>query len=543
MPRRYFFAVLLLTVFSFNCKKNKSPDNGGGPTANSFVHATGKTIVDANNQEVQLKGVAFGNEVWSDADIPITHHDEEDFKRVKEMNMNVIRFYINYKTLESDSNPYTYKQNGWDWLDKNIAWAKKYNIYLIINMHVPQGGYQSQGKGDALWTNVENQNRLTALWKAIAEKYKDEPQVIGFGLVNEPVPTSSKLQWQQLAQRITDEIRKVDRQHIVFIEKPIYVKGLYTEDADLNFPAINDNNKVYEFHIYDPILYTHQLFPWANSGEGGKYPDENIITYTNGNWYTATFDNPAINAGNNTWTYFEGVKYKITDPKIKIGAPALVGANVGGKVYFDDMVIKEFDANGNFVQDVITTSIDDLDGWSYWSSDNSGSNGLAAEGHSNTRSLFIDGASADCNLSNFIKLFIPKQNYSYQINGWMKGENVAANAACKLRIDFTTTSDPVLFRNKQSLESTLQKVIDFGNSKNVPLYMGEFGAGIHCFENNKGGLQWVADMLDIAKANHLHFTYHAYHEDSFGLYFGYGTLPDPTKVNQPLIDLMREKLQ
>jgi endoglucanase len=541
---QFFFGFIFILGIAVSCKKSKS---GGSdttpPPSGAFLYRSGKNIVGGNNQPVQLKGVAFGNEVWSDKEIPNTHHTEEDFKRVKEMNMNTIRFYINYKTFESDNAPYQYKQSGWDWINQNIAWAKKYGIYLIVNMHVPQGGFQSQGTGDALWNNPENQNRLVALWKAIAAKYKDEPQVIGFGLVNEPVPTSSKQQWQQLAQRTADEIRKVDQQHLLFVEKPIYVKGVSAEDADLNFPLLTDANTVYEFHIYDPFVYTHQLFSWAGLGDGGSYPDESAISYTNGSWYTATFNNPAIGAGTNDWTYFEGVKYKITDPKIKIGSPALVGAKAGGRVYFDDIVIKEYDPNGNFVQDVITMSLDDVGGWAYWSNNNSGNSGVAGIGRSNGKSLFIENASDDCNLSNYLKLFLPKQNYSYQVNGWMKGENIATNAACKLRIDFTTTNDPILTRNKQLLEAALKKYIDWATAKNVPLYMGEFGVGIHCFQNNKGGLQWVSDMVDIAKANALHFTYHSYHEDNFGLYYGYGSLPDPSKVNQPLIDLLRAKLE
>jgi endoglucanase len=536
------FLLLALPLF-IHCKKNGTTQSLQKSTLVSFVHINGNLLVNSNNKNIQLKGIAFGNEVWSDKEIPATHHTEDDFKRVKEMNMNAIRFYINYKTFEDDNTPYKYKQSGWDWIDKNVAWAKKYNIMLVLNMHVPQGGFQSQGNGDALWTNTENQNRLAALWKAIADRYKNEPQIIGFGLVNEPVPTAAKTQWQQLAQKITDEIRKVDQHHVLFIEKPIYVKGVNTEDADFNFPAINDNNKVYEFHIYDPFTYTHQLFTWASLGEGGKYPDENIIAYSNATWYTATFNNPSLPAGNNNFAYFEGVKYKITDPKINIGAPALVGAGVNGKVYFDDVVIKEFDSNGNFVQDIITLGIDDTNGWSYWSSNNTGNFGLANAGRSNGKSLFIEAATADCNLSSYTKVFIPKQNYSYQVNGWMKGENVAATAACKLRIDFSTTNEPVLVRNKKYLESSLQKFINWGKTKNVPVYMGEFGAGIHCFQNNKGGLQWVTDMMDIAKLNNLHFTYHVYHEDNFGLYFGYGTLPDITKANQPLINLMRDKLK
>ena len=49
-------------------------------------------------------------------------------------------------------------------------------------------------------------------------------------------------------------------------------------------------------------------------------------------------------------------------------------------------------------------------------------------------------------------------------------------------------------------------------------------------------------MLDIARARKLSFTYHAYHEDAFGIYRGSGALPDPARANTPLIDLFTAKL-
>jgi endoglucanase len=125
----------------------------------------------------------------------------------------------------------------------------------------------------------------------------------------------------------------------------------------------------------------------------------------------------------------------------------------------------------------------------------------------------------------------------------MKGENVAADANCMLRIDFITTNDPLYGRDKEYLRSSVKRYADFSAQKNIPLYMGEFGAGVHCFQNNKGGLLWVRDMIDLIKEYNLHFTYHSYHEDSFGLYYGDGTLPDPSNANQPLIDLFTQELQ
>ncbi len=531
--------VLLVLLAFAGCRKDHPDDGQSGP---DFLKTSGTDIVDGKGQMVLLKGVAFGNEVWSENEVPATHHNEADFARVKAMNMNVIRFYLNYRTFESDAAPYAYKQTGWDWIDLNIAWARKYGIRLILNMHAPQGGYQSQGNGDALWNEAENQNRLVALWKAIAARYAGEPQIAGFGILNEPVPTLSVQQWQHLAQRIADSIRAVDRKHILFIEKAIYIKGNYAEDENLNFPLVNDDNQVAEFHFYEPHSYTHQLFDWAGLGDGGAYPDTNIITFTNHTWYTATFSNPSFPAGDKPWTWYEGVRFRISDPEMNIGIPALVGAKVGGRVLFDDLVIREYNEAGFYVRDVISSPLDEAGGWYYWSSDGSGTGGLAMEGHSHSQSLFISGAGSDCNMSNYSAAFVPKQGYSYQICGWMKGEQLAAGSSCKLRIDFLSTPDPVLSRNREMLAFRLGKVKEWSETRQVPLFLGEFGAGMYCFINNKGGLSWVGDVIDLAFQYNMSFCYHAYHEDSFGLYYGYGTLPDPNHKNQPLIDLLTGKL-
>lgn len=347
----------------------------------SFIKRDGQKLIKGN-EEVWLKGVSFGNEVWTDNPVPTTHHDEQDFERVAAMGMNVIRFYLNYKTLEDDAAPYKYKQAGWDWLDQNIRWAKKHGIYLILNIHVPPGGFQSNGNGGALWENPENQKRLKALWHHIAKRYADEPIIAGYDLLNEPVVTESISQWQNLAQQLADTIRQVDKNHLLIVERLNAINRNWSNvNADQNLFLINDANTMYTFHFYSPFKFTHQYAKWANMGEGGKYPDETI----------------------------------------------------------------------------------------------------------------------------------------------QEGQG--------------------LVRNKAYLEHELAKYLAFGRKHNVPLYLGEFGIIQHGFKNEKGGLEWVADMLDILKKENIHFTYHVYHEDNFGLYYGYGKPVDPAQANHALIQLFKEKLK
>ncbi len=547
MKSSFPLSLLFVLLFLFACKKNDdSPVNGQKPnngenTENLLLQLQGTQITDADKNPIYLQGVAFSNFIWSDTPFPEVHHSEVDYQRTKDMGMNTIRFYMNYRYFEDDTNPYTYKQSGWDWLDENIAWAKKYDIYLILNMHAPQGGYQSAGEGDALWDDVENQNRLAALWKAIAERYIDEVQIAGFGPVNEPVPNNSVDQWTQLAQKLIDEIRSVNKNHLLFIERANHVKG-DPPPENLNFPKVTGENIVYEFHGYDPFVYTHQLFEFAGLGDGGKYPDESMLEVLDSQWLNASFNNPSLPSGTTDWTYFEGEPYKITDDDIDFAEPVLEAAQVGGRVYFDDIVIKEYDQNDNFVRDVYEANLNALDGWSFWSINGSGSSGLSSTvGHNDTGSIYIDDTTGDANMTNIQQRFIAKPNYSYEISGWMRGENLTSSASGKIRLDFYTATGPVFTRGKAYLEAKAGEIVDWAKTNNVALYMGEFGVGYPCFLDDKGGLQFVRDMVDINKANDIHFTYHVYHEDNFGLYLG-GALPDPGNTNQPLIDLFTDIL-
>ena len=138
--------LIIMVISVLGCGGNSDvippPDTQSAANPNipkNFIRRFGDHLVTGiNNDQIILRGVCFGNNVWSKPFEPVaTHHSELDFQKVKDMNCNVIRYYLNYQLFEDNTQPYKYKQSGWDWLDQNIQWAKKYNLYLILNMHVP----------------------------------------------------------------------------------------------------------------------------------------------------------------------------------------------------------------------------------------------------------------------------------------------------------------------------------------------------------------------------------------------------------------------
>ena len=268
------------------------PETPGGSAP--FIQTDGKLLKAPDGTPLLVKGIGFGNDVWGNPSTSanIKHHQAIDYARVAAMGFNCIRFYTNYGLYEDDARPYNYKQSGFDWLDWNIAQAKANGIYLILNMHYPQGGFQSNGAGDALWTNPANQSRLAYLWKEIARRYRNEPTIMGYGLVNEPVPTSGAGQWSTLAQNLINAIRSEDPYHLFFVERVCWTKYSSTtaEVANLYFPTVRDpashSNIVYEYHQYNPMEFTHQNASWiaALVGKFTAWPDSSRMTAENESW-------------------------------------------------------------------------------------------------------------------------------------------------------------------------------------------------------------------------------------------------------------------
>ncbi len=537
-PARF---VVLLASLSF---LGSLPATAAAAAPPAFLRVRGAKIVDGAGHPVTLRGVALGNQVWSNVRLPRRDHDETDYQRVAAMGMNVVRFYMNYRTFESDAAPGKYLDDGWQWLADNIAWAKKHGIYLVLNMHVPPGGFQSLGNGKALWSRADLQDRFVHLWTEIARRCRNEPTVAGYDLLNEPVVTTSKSQWSELATRIAAAIRTVDPDHMLFVERVNAVAGDWSEDAERNFFTIADPNTVYEFHFYKPFHFTHQSASWVSfTAEDMHYPDDHAEI----EWFLldrrgATDDSPKLPPGDTPWAYYQGAPFHVTDPAIVVGKPILEVKNNSGTVFFDDLTLEELDAQGAVKRVIWKRNLTTTRGWFFWSANGSGGAVPGHSGHGDSASVVAAGTRGDANLGSDVLRFRTRPGATYRLSGWMRGEKIPPEASCRIRLDFFSARAPVQASDKAYVAQELDAYVDWGRKHDVPLFLGEWGAIRFAFDDDRGGLRWVGDMLDLLEARGLSFSYHSYHEDAFGIYRGGGALPDPAHANQPLIDLFTRKL-
>jgi hypothetical protein len=160
-----------------------------------------------------------------------------------------VRVAFNYRHFEDDDQPFTYKPEGFEWLDQAIAWAKQSGLYVSLDFHA-YPGWQSRGwhcdnpcGPPQFWEHTHFQDRGIALWEQIAIRYKDEPTVAMYGVMNEPEAChAAKL--NHYYQQVTHAIRAIDSRHMLNFEGNFYSSDF----SQLDSPP--DDNVIYSSHLY-----------------------------------------------------------------------------------------------------------------------------------------------------------------------------------------------------------------------------------------------------------------------------------------------------
>ncbi len=201
------------------------------------------------NQIIDLIGVANTDRFF--AEYRKNYVAEKDIELIARWGFNSIRLPFHYQFFSPIDSPGVFIEDGFRIVDTLLAWCKKYNLYLILDMHCAPGGQNhgniSDADGEAkLWTVPANQERTIAIWRHIAERYAHETQIVGYDLLNEPVlPTGcTGADLRNFFIRLKDAVRAVDPNHILFIEG-----NWYATDFDQLAPRF-DASMVYAFHKY-----------------------------------------------------------------------------------------------------------------------------------------------------------------------------------------------------------------------------------------------------------------------------------------------------
>jgi endoglucanase len=202
------------------------------------------------------KSVNFGNalEAPNEGEWGITLQAQY-FQLLDEAGFTGIRLPIRWSTHALTGAPYTISDAFFDRIDWAVEQALDRGMAIVINMHHYEEIFSDP---------PAHKERFLALWKQIAEHYRDYPADLLFEPLNEPNSNLSSTLWNQYLAEVIAVIRQSNPYRTLVIGPVDW--NSYASLNKLVLPG-GENNLIITFHYYNPFHFTHQGASWVSGSD------------------------------------------------------------------------------------------------------------------------------------------------------------------------------------------------------------------------------------------------------------------------------------
>ncbi len=177
---------------------------------------------------------------------------EADIELIAASGFDHVRLPINARIIQDDVGEPI--EAGYALIDRLIEWCRTHRLWVLLDLHGAPGGQTGTNIDDSpnnlpeLFMVDEYRDRTLRLWRDLASRYATETVVLGYDLLNEPLPN----EWQHtyaedlalLYRDLTREIRLIDPDHLI-----VYEGSHWATNWDI-FTEVWDANSMLQFHKY-----------------------------------------------------------------------------------------------------------------------------------------------------------------------------------------------------------------------------------------------------------------------------------------------------
>lgn len=208
---------------------------------------------------------------------------KDDFRRISRWGLDHVRLPFDYNLILDDS--YNFKESGLKRLSDALDWAKENGLNVVLDLHKTVGFSFDDGEEESgFFENEKYQNIFYDIWKEMAKRFGNRDGV-AFELLNEVTDKEFMDKWNEICLNTIKQIREYAPEIKVLVGG--YWNNSVDSVKDLALPF--DDNIVYNFHCYSPLIFTHQGAYWidkmphdfrmrfdSSNREYTKYTKENI---------------------------------------------------------------------------------------------------------------------------------------------------------------------------------------------------------------------------------------------------------------------------
>jgi endoglucanase len=176
----------------------------------------------------------------------------QDIALIQAMGFDHIRLSVNpepmFRHNRADEIPADYLA----YLDAAVKEILDHGLAVVIDLH-PESDFKAKLAHDDF---VE---QFSDYWRALARHYSNlDPDRVFFEILNEP-EMSDRYRWYGVQAKLAVAIRHGAPSHTI-----IATGAQWSNDDQLLFlEPLSDPNVIYNFHFYEPHLFTHQGATWG----------------------------------------------------------------------------------------------------------------------------------------------------------------------------------------------------------------------------------------------------------------------------------------
>lgn len=185
---------------------------------------------------------------------------EKDFAELSTWGIDHVRIPMDYNLVEDETGKII--EEGMAYLQRAIDWCEKYDLHMILDLHKTAGFSFDEGEHEnGFFSSSSLQERFYCLWEALALRFGKFHNRVAFELLNEVTDKCYCDAWNMIAEECVRRIRKISPEVYILIGG--YHNNCITAIQDLKMPY--DDKIVYNFHCYEPLIFTHQGAYWVKN--------------------------------------------------------------------------------------------------------------------------------------------------------------------------------------------------------------------------------------------------------------------------------------
>lgn len=213
------------------------------------------------------KGVNLGGWI-SQFDTYDTKHFETfitkaDIDEIASLGFDHVRVPVDYNVLEDEEG--NVLESGFAYLENCLKWCEANNLNMLIDLHECYGYSFDPLKKDMdrakFFYDEELQARFLNLWSEIARRFGKYPERVAFEPLNEVVLQEVAGAWNKVVKKYIETMREIAPDSYIVVGGVCYNNVMSVPLLDAPY----DDKIVYNFHCYEPMIFSHQGAYWVEN--------------------------------------------------------------------------------------------------------------------------------------------------------------------------------------------------------------------------------------------------------------------------------------